>query len=171
MHIDFTLAPWGMAYAGLMYVLGNGTWTNHLARRNAWLGWLMWSISAAAIIILGAVISHHLGNKADVSTILGSMNKENYWIVLTLYALMSIPGAASVLFHQNLSWTRLGLLATALIVFIPLGAQLHDPNDSRLGISIGMTLAICGLMWVWSVMLDHDPEPHRKTVPVDEMAK
>ncbi|PIW46237.1 MAG: hypothetical protein COW18_10790 [Zetaproteobacteria bacterium CG12_big_fil_rev_8_21_14_0_65_54_13] len=171
MQIDFTFAPWGMAYAALMYVLGNGTWTNHLARRNAWLGWLMWATSALLIIILGAVIGQHLGNKGDLLSILGSMNKENYWIILTLYALMSIPGAASVLFRQSMSWTRLALLATAMIVFIPLGSQLHDPDNARLGISIGMMLAICGLMWIWSIMLDCEPEQHRKTVPLDEMAK
>jgi len=169
MQIDFTFAPWGMAYAALMYILGNGTWTNHLARRNAWMGWMMWSLSAVAILVLGAVISHHLGNKADVMTILGAMNKENYWIVVTLYALMSIPGAASVLFRQSLSWTRLAILATGLIVFIPLGIQLHDPDNSRIGISLGIAVSICGLMWVWSLMLDCEPEHKRKTVPMDEL--
>jgi len=160
-----------MAYAALMYVLGNGTWTNHLARRNAWLGWLMWSASAILITVLGAVISHRLGNQADVLSILGAMSKENYWIIFTLYALMSIPGAAAVLFRQDLAWTRLGLLAIALIIFIPLGIQLHDPADDRLGISMGMALSICGVMWVWSLMLDCEPEHHRKTVPVDELTQ
>ncbi|MDX8406099.1 MAG: hypothetical protein R8K50_08105 [Mariprofundus sp.] len=169
MQIDFTFAPWGMAYAALMYVLGNGAWTNHLARRKAWLGWLMWATSAAVIIILGAVISQHLGNKADLLSILGAMNKENYWIIITLYALMSIPGAASVIFRQSLAWTRLGQLATGLIVFIPLGIQLHDPNDNRVGISIAIALSICGVMWLWSLMVDCEPEHKRKTVTMDEV--
>jgi len=171
MHIDFTFAPWGMAYAALMYVLGNGAWTNQLARRKAWLGWLMWLASAAVVIILGAVIGHHLGYKADASSALGSMNKENYWIILTLYMLMSIPGAASVLFRQSLAWTRLALLITAMIIFIPLGTQIHDPNNARLGLSLGITLAVCVLMWAWSVMLDHESEHHRRTVPVDELTQ
>ena len=32
MHIEFTNAPWGMAFAALMYLIGNGIWINHLVR-------------------------------------------------------------------------------------------------------------------------------------------
>ncbi|MDQ6992399.1 MAG: hypothetical protein Q9M31_02920 [Mariprofundus sp.] len=171
MQIDFTYAPWGMAYAALMYILGNGAWTNHLARHNIWMGWVLWIASMILIIVLGAVIGHRLGNTQGAMEILSSMNKENYWIIITLFALMSIPGAASVLFRQSIAWTRLAQLITALVIFIPLGSQLHDPNDPRLAISIGMALAICGLMWVWSLLLDCEPEVHRKTVPVNELTQ
>jgi len=169
MNIDFALAPWGMAFAGFMYITGNGAWMNHLARKNAWMGWLFWSLSAVIVLILGAAIEQHLAGKSDIWTILSSVNVENHWIIVTLYALISIPGAASVLFGQPASWTQLAVIATSLIVFIPLGMQLHDPNDDRLMLSLGITLAVGGLMWLWSVMLDCDPEYKRKTVPVEEM--
>jgi len=170
MHIDFTFAPWGMTYAALMYVLGNGVWTNHIVRQKPWLGWIAWSASALIIIFIGAVLEVQLsGNKNGVWTVLSSANKENHWIVATLYALMSVPGAAAVLFRQSLGWTRLGVLTVALIVFIPLGMQLHDPNDPRLFLSMGISLAICGLTWLWSVLLDCEPARQRKTVQVMEM--
>jgi len=170
MHIDFTFAPWGMTYAALMYVIGNGVWTNHIVRQKPWLGWLIWSVSALVIIVIGAVLEVRLsGNTDGVWSVLTSVNKENHWIVATLYALLSVPGAASVLFRQSLGWTRLGVLSTGLIVFIPLGMQLHDPNDPRLFLSIGITLAICGLSWLWSVLLDCEPPHKRKTVPLMEV--
>jgi len=171
MHTDFTFAPWGMIYAALMYVIGNGIWTNHLARQKPWLGWLMWSVSAILIIFIGAIIELRLAGGSSVLNKLTSVNIENHWIVVTLYALLSIPGAASVLFRQSVDWTRLGVLATALIVFIPLGAQLNDPENNRLLFSLGVTLAICGLLWVWSMMLDCEPVHKRKTVPLEEMSQ
>ncbi|GAV20941.1 hypothetical protein MMIC_P1919 [Mariprofundus micogutta] len=169
MNIDFALAPWGMAFAGFMYIMGNGAWMNHLARKNAWMGWLLWIISAAVVLVLGAAVEQNLAGKSDIWTILSGVSMENHWIIITLYALISIPGAASVLFGQAASWTQLAVLATTLIIFIPLGSQLQDPNDSRLMLSLGITLAVGGLMWLWSVMLDCDPEHKRKTVPVEEM--
>lgn len=169
MNIDFTLAPWGMAFGAFMYVIGNGVWTNHLARNKAWMGWLLWSLSAIVVILLGAIIEQKLGSNESIGNILTTVNVENHWIVVTLYALLSIPGAAALLFRQSVSWTRLGVLATALIVFIPLGTQLHDPNDPRLLLSIGITAATCGLVWLWSIMLDCEPAHQRKTVPVEEM--
>jgi len=171
MHTDYTFAPWGMAFAALMFVVGNAVWINHLARQRPWLGWLMWSISAALILLLGAIIELRLGGGAGVWDKLTSVNVENHWIVVTLYALMSIPGAASVLFRQDTGWTRLGVLATALIVFIPLGAQLGDRDNSRLLLSLGITLAICGLIVIWSMLLDCDPAHKRKTVPLAETSK
>ncbi|MFQ5519341.1 MAG: hypothetical protein ACE5E3_04985, partial [Mariprofundus sp.] len=121
---------------------------------------------------VGAVIEQRLGgSEAEIWTLLTSVNIENHWIVATLYALLSIPGAAAVLFRQSVGWTRLGVLTIAVIVFIPLGQQLHDPNDSHLFLSIGITAAVCGLMWLWSMMLDAEPAHQRKTVPVEEMSQ
>ncbi|OIO75027.1 MAG: hypothetical protein AUJ57_01030 [Zetaproteobacteria bacterium CG1_02_53_45] len=172
MNIDFTLAPWGMAFAGFMYVIGNGAWMNHLARKNAWMGWLFWTTSAVTVLILGAAIEQSLsGESSGIWTALSSVNKENHWIVVTLFALMSIPGAASVLFRQPASWTQLAVVGTSLIVFIPLGMQLHDPDNDHLLLSLGITLAVGGLMWLWSVLLDCDPNHQRKTVPVEEMSQ
>jgi len=171
MNIDFTLAPWGMAAAAFMFVIGNGVWMNHLVRKNAWMGWLLWTLSAIFILVIGAVIEQRLGNSAGIWTILSSVNVENHWIIVTLYALLSIPGAASVLFRQSASWTQLGVLGTGLIVFIPMGSQLQDANDDRMMLSMGITLAAGGLIWLWSTLLDCDPEHKRKTVPLEEMSQ
>jgi len=170
MTTDFSLAPWGMTFAALMFVIGNGVWTNHVVRHKPWLGWVLWSASALIIIVVAAAIELRLGSNSDgIWTRLSSVNGENHWIVIMLYMLISVPGAAGVLFHQSVSWTRLAVVATGLVVFIPLGKQLHDPNDPRLFLSLGITLALCGLVWLWSVLLDCEPEQHRKTVPLTEM--
>lgn len=171
MNIDFTFAPWGMAFAALMLVIGNGAWMNHLARNRAWMGWLLWSSSATLILIIGAAIEQKLGNGAGIWAGLTSVNKENHWIVITLYALISIPGAASVLFRQPVIWTRMAVLTTAVIVLIPLGRQLQDHNDSRLLLSLGITATAVALIWLWSKLLDCEPEHARKTVPLEEMSQ
>jgi len=169
MHIDFSFAPWGMIFAAFMYVVGNGIWMNQLARRNAWLGWLMWLISAIVILILGAAVEVRLAGGEGILNQLSSVAMDNHWIVVTLYALISVPGAASVLFRQETSWTRLAVCATALLIFIPLGSQLSDPDNGRLALSLGITIAVAGLMWFWSLLFDVEPEHQRKTVPVEEM--
>ncbi len=168
MHIDFTFAPWGMIFAAFMYIVGNGVWQNGLARQRIWLGWLLWVLSAAAILVLGAAIEIRLGGGESIVDQLTSVDIENHWITLTLYALLSVPAAASVLFRQDLAWTRLAVCATALLVFIPLGSQINDPDDSRLAFSLGITLAVVGLMWFWSLLFDVEPEHQRKTIPVEE---
>ena len=169
MHIDFTFAPWGMAFAAFMYVVGNGIWMTPLARRNAWLGWLMWTISAIAILVLGAAVEIRLGGGDGIWDQLSKVNIENHWIVVTLYALISVPASACVLFRQETGWTRLAVCAAALLVFIPLGAQLSDPDNGRMALSLGITIAVAGLMWFWSLLFDIEPEHLRKTVPVEEM--
>ncbi|MDQ6996002.1 MAG: hypothetical protein Q9M82_00895 [Mariprofundus sp.] len=170
MTTDFALAPWGMTFAALMFVIGNGVWTNNIVRHKPWLGWVLWSASAVIIIVIAAAIELRLsGSDSGIWTRLTSVNGENHWIVIMLYMLISVPGAAGVLFHQSVNWTRMAVLATALVVFIPLGKQLHDPNDSRLFLSLGITLAMCGLIWLWSVLLDCEPAHQRKTVPLAEM--
>jgi len=166
MQIDFSIAPWGMTFAALMYVIGNGAWTNHIVRHKPWLGWVVWGASSIVIIVAAAAIELRLSGQSGIWSRLTSVNFENHWIVLTLYALISVPGAASVLFRQSVNWTRLAVLAIGLILFIPVGSQLHDPNDPRLFLSLGMTLASCGLIWLWSVLLDCEPVHQRKTVPL-----
>ncbi|HXH73242.1 MAG TPA: hypothetical protein VNI58_10550 [Mariprofundaceae bacterium] len=170
MHIDFEFAPWGMFYAALMYIVGNGIWTNHLVRRKQWLGWLMWSASAILVVLAGAVIELRLSGGSGLWADLSSADLEKYWIIATLYALLSFPGAASIIFRQDIAWTRLAVTAIAMLVFIPLGGQLHDPENNRLALSIGITLATCAIMWFWITLLDCEPEHRRKTVPVEEMS-
>lgn len=160
-----------MAYAALMYIVGNGIWANYLVRQRPWAGWLMWSISALLVVVIGAAIQLRLGGGDGIWSIISSTSGESHWIILTLYALLSIPGAASVLFRQSIAWTRFGILAAALLVFIPLGAQLNDPASKHLTLSLGITLAVCGLMWGWSMLLDAEPEHRRKTVPLKEMSQ
>jgi len=171
MNTDFAFAPWGMAYAALMYIVGNGVWTNYLVRQKPWTGWLMWSFSAVLVVVIGAAIQLRLGGGEGVLAIIASTSGESHWIVLTLYALLSIPGAAGILFRQSVGWTRFGILVTGLLVFIPLGAQLNDPAGNHLLLSLGITLAVCGLMWTWSMLLDSEPEHRRKTVPLKEMSQ
>lgn len=168
MHIDFTFAPWGMVFAAFMYIVGNGVWLNPAARRSVWLGWLFWIISAAAMLVLGAAIELRLGGGEGIMAQLSGVDMENHWIIVTLYALLSVPAAASVMFRQDLNWTRLAVCATAMLIFIPLGSQINDPDDSRLALSLGITLAVVGLMWFWSLFFDVEPEHQRKTVPVEE---
>ncbi|RLL55546.1 hypothetical protein D8Y20_01175 [Mariprofundus sp. EBB-1] len=168
MNIDFSLAPWGMGFAAMMFLIGNGAWTNHIVRHKPWMGWVIWGLTVPGVIIIAAVIELRLSGQQGIWHLLTSVNIENHWIVATLYALISIPGAASVLFRQNISWTRLATLSTALIVMVPLGNQINDPNDSRIALSLGITLALCGMMFLWSTMLDCNPIHRRKTVPVEE---
>ncbi len=169
MNIDFTLAPWGMAFAAFMYIIGNGTWMNHLARKNVWLGWILWSLSALLVVVGGAFIEQQFGNPESIWNILTHVEGEKHWIIVTLYALISIPAAASVLFKQSITWTRLAVITTTLIVFMPLGIQLQDPSNDRIPLSIGIALAISGTLWLWSAILDSEPKEVRKTVPVGEM--
>lgn len=171
MNIDFTIAPWGMAFAALMFIVGNGIWMNHLVRKKVWMGWLLWSLSALIVIVIGAAIEQKLGSETGVWNSLTTVNGENHWIVITLYALISIPAAASILFRQSVAWTRLAVLATAIIVLIPLGSQLHDPNDPRLLLSLGIAAISSALIWLWSKLLDCEPEHMRKTVPLEEMSQ
>ncbi|MDX8401793.1 MAG: hypothetical protein R8K47_04090 [Mariprofundaceae bacterium] len=169
MHLDFTYAPLGMAFAALMYVIGNAAWMNHLARRRLWAGWLMWFLSAVLVLLAGGAIENRLAGGAGAWATLTSADNEKHWIIVTLYALMSVPAAASVIFRLDTRWTRIAVTLVALLVFIPLGAQLHDPENSRILFSLGAALAVIGLLWGWSIMLDEEPAPHRKTVPVEEM--
>lgn len=169
MNIDFSIAPWGMAFAAAMFVIGNGVWMTRMVRSNAWMGWMLWSLSAIIVLVAGAGIGLQFGNSGGIWSSLTSVNAENHWIIITLYALISIPGAASILFRQSVSWTRLAVIATAIIVLIPLGSQLHDPNDPRLILSLGLATASCAVLWIWSKLLDCEPAHTRKTVPVEEM--
>lgn len=168
MHIDFQYASLGMYFAAIMYVVGNGIWVNHLVRGRIWLGWLLWGASALILLFAGAAIEGRLSGES-LQAVLAAASSEKHWIIVMLYALLSFPGAACVLFRQERSWTRLALSLTALIVFIPLGSQLHDPENPRLMMSLGIAVSVCALMWLWSALVDADPEHRRRTIPVEEM--
>jgi len=153
---------WGIGFAGMMYVIGNGVWTNHLARQKAWMGWLMWLAAAVLIIIVGAFVDIRLsGSQSGLWAQLTGVDKENHWIALTLFALMSVPGAASVILKQASTWTRLALILPAIIVFIPVGMQLGTGANS-IAAGLGLALIVSALMFIWQFMLDTPPEEKQR---------
>jgi len=156
---QFEFAPGGMFFAALMYIIGNGVWVNHLVRERRWIGWLLWVISGVALLVLAAMFETRLDAASELGIWgrLTSVDPENHWIALTLFALMSVPGATCVLLKQNVRWTRLALIVPALLVFIPLGQQIANPNDSYTALSLGAALAVTALMVMWSMMLDSEP--------------
>jgi hypothetical protein len=158
MEIDFQYAPWGMFFAAIMYVVGNGVWINHLARKKAWVGWLLWVTSGLLFLVAGAAVENHISsNPVGIWQQLRSVAPTNHWIIMTLYALLSFPGAASVLLRQSISWTRVSIIAPAIIVLLPVGDQLGNPDNHYLALSIGITLATCAILWLWQSLLDCEP--------------
>lgn len=153
---------WGIGFAGLMYVIGNGVWTNHIARSSQWKGWLMWLLAAVLIVIAGSFVDIRLsGLQVDLWARMTSVDKENHWIALTLFALMSVPGAASVILRQASTWTRLALLLPAIIVFVPAGMQLGSGFNS-IAAGLGIALVISALMFFWQMLLDSPPEEKQR---------
>jgi hypothetical protein len=164
MEIDFQYAPWGMFFAATMYVVGNGVWINHLARKRVWVGWLLWLVSGLLFLVAGAAVEIHLTSASiGVWKQLRSVDPTNHWIVMTFYALLSFPGAASVMLRQSMSWTRFTILAPALIVLLPIGQEMANPGNSYLSLSIGITLATCCILWIWQWLLDCEPTPKLRT--------
>jgi uncharacterized membrane protein YfcA len=89
---------------------------------------------------------------------LTSVDPENHWIAMGLFALMSVPGAASVLLKQSVRWTRVILLMPAILIFIPVGRQLGNPDDSYFLLSMGTTLVVCTVLFLWQMLLDCEPD-------------
>ncbi len=148
---------WGAAWAAMMYVLGNAVWLNHLARQRRWLGWLMWLAAAGIVIVAGAAVDIRLaGGEGGVWQHLTGVDKENHWIALTLFAVMSVPGAASVLMRQSAFWTRIAFVIPAIVVFVPVGMQMDtgSGNGGNLFAGLGLALVVCALLLVWQYLLD-----------------
>jgi len=173
MEINMQHAPWGLFMAAMMYVIGNGVWVNHLARDKHWLGWLMWFTACALILVSGAVIESRLDiDPAGIWDRLTRVDPENHWIMLGVFATMSVPGAACVILKQNSFWTRIAITFTALLVFIPAGMQFNSPDGSNVLAGIIFAVAVAGLMLAWQVLLDSededDAEPEGGAVPGEE---
>ncbi len=170
MSVQFDYAVWGVFFAALLYILGNGVWVNHLVRERTWLGWLLWSVLGSVLIVVAALFEARLDQSGDTGALgrLGSADSENHWIAFGLFALLSVPGAASVLLKQSVRWTRLILLLPAILIFIPVGNQLANPDDSYLLLSLGTTAAVCGVLVLWQLLLDCEPEQAHSTGPVAE---
>lgn len=162
--VQFDNAVWGVFFAALLYVLGNGVWVNHLVRRKIWLGWLTWSLLGGILIVVAAMFETRLDQASGMGVIerLTAVDPENHWIALGLFALLSVPGAASVLTKQSIRWTRIILLLPAILLFIPVGRQLANPDDNYLLLSLGSTAAVCAVLYVWQMLLDCEPEKRVK---------
>ncbi len=160
--VQFDFAVWGVFFAALLYVLGNGVWVNHLVREKNWLGWLLWSVLGALLLVVAALFEARLDqNSTGAFDRLSSVAFENHWIALGLFALMSVPGAASVLLKQSVRWTRITLLLPAILLFIPVGRQLANPDNNYLLLSLGTTAGVCGSLYLWQMLLDCEPDKGR----------
>jgi len=168
---NFEFVSWGMFFAGIMYVIGNGVWVNHLVRERRWLGWVLWSLAGVALLFLAAMFEMRLDTASDLGVWdrLTSVDNENHWIALTLFALMSVPGATCVLLKQDTRWTRVALIIPALLIFIPLGQQIANPNDHYTALSLGVALAVAGTMLMWQLMLDCEPAMASKKKASDDL--
>jgi len=154
---------WGIGYASMMYVMGNGVWVNHLARKKQWLGWLMWLTTGLLIIVFGALVEIRLsGSESGIWQHLTGVDKENHWIIFILFALMSVPGAASVILKQTTHWTRMALIIPAIVVFVPVGMQLGG-GSSNIMAGLGLALLVCAMLLIWQFMLDKDASPEQGT--------
>ncbi len=154
---------WGIGYASMMYVMGNGVWINHLARKKQWLGWLMWFTTGLLIIVFGALVEIRLsGSESGIWQHLTGVDKENHWIIFILFALMSVPGAASVILKQTTHWTRMALIIPAIVVFVPVGMQLGG-GSSNIMAGLGLALLVCAMLLIWQFMLDKDASPEQET--------
>jgi len=164
MPVQFDYAVWGVFFAALLYLLGNGVWVNHLVREKNWLGWVLWSALGAVLLIVAALFEVRLDQAGSMGVMerLTSVDPENHWIALGLLALMSVPGAASVLLKQSVRWTRITLLLPAILLFIPVGRQLANPENDYLLLSLGVTAAVCGTLFLWQMLLDCEPEQAHK---------
>jgi len=87
-----------------------------------------------------------------------TVDGENHWIALTLYALLSTPGIAANLFSLELRMTRLALILPGILVFVPMGQQLEHPEGSLILVSIGATVAVVGSLLLFQMLLDVEPE-------------
>ncbi|MDT8376953.1 MAG: hypothetical protein RQ867_09520 [Mariprofundaceae bacterium] len=158
--VQFDYAAWGVFFAALLYILGNGVWVNHLVRERNWLGWLLWSVLGSLLLFVAALFEARLDQTGNMGAVerLVSADSENHWIALGLFALISVPGAASVLLRQSVRWTRVILLLPAILLFTPVGRQLDNPDDSYLLLSVGTTLVVCTVLYIWQMLLDCEPE-------------
>jgi len=164
MEMNAQFAIWGIFFMSIMYIVGNIVWTNHLARKRLLWGWFLWVLSGIAIVIIGHSLGNYLGGKVGLDALLDTLqtsNLESYWIVFSLYALMSVPGAGCVIFKQPKAVTLMTLLLPALVVFIPSGITLAQKTEIQW--LFGIFIPVCALLWLCQHMLDVDPVNKKQT--------
>ncbi|MDX8384599.1 MAG: hypothetical protein R8M45_10995 [Ghiorsea sp.] len=159
MDMNFDHAFWGVLFAGIFYVLGNAAWTNKWARQKRVVGVMLWAVLGVLTLVLAAVFDMRLDPNLQmpVGERMATVDGENHWIALTLYALLSVPGLAANLFSLDLRLTRLALVVPALVVFIPMGKQLEHPEGSLLLFSMLAALLVIGVLLVLQMLLDVEP--------------
>ena len=164
MDLNYNDAYWGFLFAGLFFVAGNGAWVNQWARKSRLLAILMWLAMGVLVLVFAASFDMRLDPnlQSSIWDRLSSVDGENHWISMTLYALLSAPGIAANLFQLELRMTRLALIVPGLIVFIPMGQQLQHPKGSLLLISLGAAVAVIGILLLFQMLLDAEPEKKRK---------
>ncbi len=164
MDLNYNDAYWGFLFAGLFYVLGNGAWVNQWARKSRLIGTLLWLVLGVLVLVFAASLDMRLDPnlQGSIWDRLSSVDGENHWIALTLYALLSAPGISANLFQLELRMTRLALIVPGLIVFIPMGQQLQHPKGSLLLVSLAAAVVVIGLLLIFQMLLDVEPEKKRK---------
>jgi len=164
MDLNYNDAYWGFLFAGLFYVLGNAAWVNQWARNSRFIATIMWAVMGVLVLVFAASFDMRLDPKLQGSVLdrLMSVDGENHWIALTLYALLSAPGIAANLFKLELRMTKLALIVPGLIIFIPMGQQLQHPEGSLLLVSIGSAVAVTGILLLFQMLLDAEPEKKTK---------
>ena len=164
MDMNYNDAFWGILFAGIFYVIGNAAWVNQWARTKRFMGVLIWAACGLIILMVAAIFDMRLDPSLDTAVLdrMSSVDGENHWIALTLYALLSTPGIAANLFSLDLSLTRLSLILPALVVFIPMGKQLEHPDGALLLYSVGAAVAVIGIVLVFQMLLDIEPVKKNK---------
>ncbi|MDX8381443.1 MAG: hypothetical protein R8M14_04965 [Ghiorsea sp.] len=159
MDLNYNDAFWGFLFAGLFYVLGNAAWVNQWARRSRITAILMWVAMGVLVLVFAAFFDMRLDPKLQSSILdrLSTVDGENHWIALTLYALLSAPGIAANLFSLEMRLTKLALIVPGLIVFIPMGKQLQHPEGSLLLVSVGAAVATIATLLLFEILLDAEP--------------
>ncbi len=159
MDINYNHAFWGVLFAGIFYVIGNAAWVNQWARSSRLMGTIIWAVCGFIILMVAAMFDMRLDPGLEMSVFerMGSVDGENHWIALTLYALLSTPGISANLFSLDLSLTRLSLTLPALVVFIPMGKQLEHPDGALLLYSVGAAVAVVGIVLLFQMLLDIEP--------------
>jgi len=164
MDLNYDHAFWGILFAGIFYVVGNAAWVNKWARERRIVGVLTWAILGFVILLLAASFDMRLDPTLTTGLWdrMTSVDGENHWIALTLYALLSTPGIAANLFSLELRMTRLALILPGILVFIPMGKQLEHPEGALMMVSIGATVAVVGTLLLFQMLLDVEPEKRKK---------
>lgn len=159
MDLNYNHAYWGVLFAGLFYVLGNAAWVNKWARQSRVIGVLLMVALGVIVVVMAAMFDMRLDPKLQASVFdrISSVDGENHWIALTLFALLSAPGIAANLFSLDLRLTRLALILPAILIFIPMGQQLEHPEGPLMLFSVIATLATIAVLLMFQMLLDAEP--------------